>query len=74
MEITDLVIPIVSSDWNERELGFDKGTLDGYSDFFADIDPETNMPILISNNNDSYELGLIRISFPFLIFIYVYFP
>ena len=31
------------------------------------------MPILISNNNDSYELGLIRISFPFLIFIYVYF-
>ena len=57
MKITDLVIPIVSSDWDERELSFYKSTLDGYLDFLGNIYPETKMTILISNNNDCYQVG-----------------
>lgn len=57
MNITDLVTPIASSDWDELELSVDKGTLDGNLDFFGDLDSETDVTILISNSNDGLETG-----------------
>lgn len=57
MNITNFVTPIASSDWDELELGVDKGTLDGNLDFLGDLDSETDVTILISNGNDGLEAG-----------------
>jgi hypothetical protein len=57
MDITDLVSPIASSDWDQLELGVNKGTLDSNLDFFGDLDSETDVTILISDANNSLEAG-----------------
>ena len=57
MDITDLVTPIASSDWDKLELSMDKGTLDSNLDFLSDLNSETDVTILISNSNDCLEAG-----------------
>lgn len=57
MDGTELVSPETSSDWNKMELGVDKGTLDGNLDFLGDLDSETDVTVLISDNDDSLEAG-----------------
>jgi hypothetical protein len=57
VHVTDLVTPIASSDGDELELGADEGTLDGNLDFLGNLHTETNVAILVSNNDDSLEAG-----------------
>jgi hypothetical protein len=57
VDVTDLVTPIASSNWNELELGMDKSTLDSNLDFLSNLDSETNVAILISNDNNCLEAG-----------------
>lgn len=57
MDITNLVTPITSSNWNKLEFGMDKGTFDGNLDFFGNLNSKTDVTILISNNDDSLESG-----------------
>jgi hypothetical protein len=57
MDVTDLVSPISSSDWDELELGNNQGALDGNLDFLGDLHSETNVTILVSDGNDSLEAG-----------------
>jgi len=57
MDGTELVSPETSSDWNKLELGGNEGTLDGNLDFLGDLDSETDVTVLISDNDDSLEAG-----------------
>jgi len=57
MDITDLVTPIASSNWDEGELGSNEGTLDGNLDFLGELNTETDVTILITDGNDSLESG-----------------
>lgn len=57
MDITNLVTPISSSDWNERKLSSDEGTLDGNLNFLGDLDSESDVTVLVSKSNNSLESG-----------------
>ena len=55
MDRTKLVTPIASTDWNELKFGGHKSTLDCNLDFLCDLHSETDMTVLVSNDNDSLE-------------------
>lgn len=57
MDFADLVTPIASSDWDKGELGTDEGALDSNLDFLRKLDAETNVPVVVTNNNDGLEAG-----------------
>jgi hypothetical protein len=57
VHVTDLVTPIASSDGDKLELGTDKSALDGNLDFFGNLDTETDVTVLISNDDDSLKAG-----------------
>jgi hypothetical protein len=55
--ITDFVTPIASSDWDNVQLGVNNGALNGSLDFFVHFPSQTDMSVVISNNNVSFETG-----------------
>jgi hypothetical protein len=55
MDISDLVTPIASSDWNKLEFGCDQSSLDCNLNFLCDLHSESDMTVLVSNDNDSLE-------------------
>lgn len=55
MDVTDLVSPIASSDWDETELGSNEGALDGDLDFLGDFNTEADVTVVVSNSNDGLE-------------------
>lgn len=57
MDITDLVTPIASSNWDKLKFGVDEGTFDGNLDFLGNFDSKTDMTILVSNNDDGLKAG-----------------
>jgi hypothetical protein len=57
MDVTDLVTPIASSDWDQGELSSNEGTLDGNLDFLSELDTKTDVTILITDGNDGLESG-----------------
>jgi hypothetical protein len=57
MDVTDLVTPIASSDWDQGELSSNEGTLDGNLDFLGELDTETDVTVLITDGNDGLESG-----------------
>jgi hypothetical protein len=57
MDITDLVSPITSSDWDQTQFSSNQGSLDGNLDFLGDLDSETDVTIEISDGNNSLESG-----------------
>ena len=59
MDFADLVTPVTSTNWNEGKLGADESALDGDLDFFGELDAETNVSIVITNNDDSLETGAL---------------
>ena len=59
MDLADLVTPVTSADWNEGKLGADEGTLDGDLDFLGELDAETDVSFVITNNNDGLETGAL---------------
>lgn len=59
VDLTDLVTPIASADWDEGELGAKKGTLDGDLHFLGELDAETDVALVVTNNDDSLEAGAL---------------
>ncbi len=57
MHVTDFVTPVTSADWNEGKLGANEGSLDGDLDFLRELDAETDVTVVITDNNDSLETG-----------------
>jgi len=55
VDITDLVTPIASSDWNKLELGSNQSALDGNLDFLANLDTETDVAVLVTDDNNGLE-------------------
>ena len=57
MWFTELVAPITTSYGNNGQFGLNDGTTDGSGDFFGALHSQTNMPIVISDSNESLEPG-----------------
>lgn len=57
VDISDLVTPVSSSDWDDGELGGLETVLDGNLDFFSALDSESDVSVSISNSNDGLESG-----------------
>lgn len=53
MDLSDLVTPIATTDRDEGELSAHEGTTDSNGDFLGDLDSETDVTVLISNNANS---------------------
>ena len=47
---TDLVTPVTTTNWNDRELGQNNGTTNSSGNFFWTLDSQTNMTIVITNS------------------------
>jgi len=54
---TDLVTPVTSSDGDDSELGGDDGTTDGSGDFLSGLNTETDVSVVISNDDEGLESG-----------------
>jgi len=63
---SDLISPISSSDWNHREFGQNDSTTNGCGNFFGTFNSKTQMSVVISNNDKSFESGSLSCSGLFL--------
>ena len=59
MGLADLVAPIASADWDDRELGQNDGPPDGRGYFLGAFDAKTNMAIEVANGNKGLEAGAL---------------
>ena len=50
--LADLVSPIASSYWDDRQLGQDNGPSDGRSHLFRTLHTKTYMSVVISDRNE----------------------
>ena len=57
MDRTELVTPIASTYWNELKFSGHKSTLNCNLDFLGDLHSKSDMPVLVSNDNDGFETG-----------------
>jgi len=55
VDLSDLVSPIASTDWNKVKFGNNESTFYGNLDFLGELSAETNVTILITDCNDSLE-------------------
>jgi len=55
VDVSDLVSPIPSSDWEEGELGADECSLDGDLDLLGDFDAEADVSVVVTEGNDGLE-------------------
>jgi len=53
--LAELVTPVSSSDWNQRQLSSDDGTLDSMGNLLSTLDTETDMSVLITEGNEGLE-------------------
>ena len=51
--------PVSTTDRENGELGNDDGGADSSSDFLGGLDPEANMSLTVTDNNDSLETGTL---------------
>jgi len=59
MDLSDLVTPVTTTDGDKVELGNDESALNGNLDFLGDLDTETDVTILITDNDNSLEAGAL---------------
>lgn len=59
MHVTDLVTPVASTDGDKSELSANEGTLDGNLDFLGELDTETDVTVVVTNDDDSLEAGTL---------------
>jgi hypothetical protein len=59
MHVTDLVTPVTSTDGDKSELSANEGTLDGNLDFLGELDAETDVTVVVTDNDDSLEAGTL---------------
>lgn len=57
MNVSDLVTPVTSPHGDEGQLGSDKGALDGDLDLLGELDAETDVTGVITDDDDSLEAG-----------------
>lgn len=57
VDFSDLVTPISSSDWDNVQLGLNDSSSDGSGNFFSALNSQTNVSVVISNNNEGLESG-----------------
>jgi len=55
--LSDLVTPVTLSDGDEVKLGVDDGTLDGTLDFLVDLSSDTEMAIVVTDEDNAFESG-----------------
>lgn len=55
--LSDFVTPVALSDWDEVELGINDGTLNGSLDFFVDFASNTDVAVVVTNQNNAFESG-----------------
>jgi len=59
MHVTDLVTPVTSPHGDEGQLGANEGTLDGNLDLLGELDAETDVTVVVTDNDDSLEAGTL---------------
>jgi hypothetical protein len=59
MDLSNFVTPETAADGNEVKLGNDKSALDSNLDFLGDLDAETDVTILVTDNNNSLKAGTL---------------
>jgi len=57
MWLSDFVTPVSLSDWDEIKLGISDGTLNGSLDFFVDFASNTDVAVVVTNQNNAFESG-----------------
>lgn len=55
--LTQVVTPVTSSDWDDRQLGNDDTGSDGTCDFLSGLDTQTDVTVGVTDNDDSLESG-----------------
>ena len=55
---TELVTPVTTSDWDNRELGKDDSTTDGGGDFLGALDAKTDVTVLVTDSDNSLNYQL----------------
>lgn len=55
MRFADLVPPVTTAHWNDRELGQDDGTPDCCCNFFGTLDTQSNVAIAVTDGNKCLE-------------------
>jgi len=55
MDISDLVSPVSSSDWDEVELGILESVLNGNLDFLGNFNTESDVSVSVSYSDDGLE-------------------
>lgn len=59
MNVSDLVTPVTSPDGDKGELGSDKGSLDGNLDFLGELDAETDVAVVVTDDDDGLKAGAL---------------
>lgn len=62
MDVSDLVSPVSSSDWDDVELGNLQTVLDGNLHFLGNLDSQTDVSVLVSDSDDGLESGSLSSS------------
>ena len=57
VRLTNLVAPVPHAHWDDRELSQHDGTSNGCSHFLGALDPQSNVPVAITNSHNSLEAG-----------------
>ena len=59
MRLAEVGAPVATTNRHDGELSDDNGSTDSSRDFLRGLDAETNMPLAVSNNDDSLEAGTL---------------
>lgn len=59
MDITNLVTPVTSSYGNKLKFGANKGSLNGNLDLLGELDAETDVTGVVTDNDNSLEAGAL---------------
>lgn len=59
MGLADLVTPVTSADWKDRQLSEDDSTTDGSGDFLAALHAQTNVSIVVSDSHEGLETSTL---------------
>jgi len=57
VDCSDFVTPISSSNWDDVQLGLDDSSSDGSGNFLSALDSQSNVSVVVSNNNEGLESG-----------------
>jgi hypothetical protein len=57
--LTDLVTPETTTNGDDGQLGGDDGTTDGSGNFLCALNTETDVTVMVTNNDEGFELGTL---------------